>query len=121
MALRWTLGVELFLETGGLDTALFLDAPRVSVDKLTWKLERLDSDGDEDLSVVVVEVEFDLVGFASREPAVALLFLLVGSVSVVVDAVEVAAALTSLLRKLGAIYCFAINEPWLDRMYFGRV
>lgn len=88
-------GVECF-ETGGLETALFLEAPRVSVDKPTWKLDLLDSDGDEDLSVVVVEM-------VDAVTAAAPFFLFGGSVSLV-DAVDVAAALTSLLRKLGAMY-----------------
>lgn len=96
MTLRLTLAVEAAgvecLETGGLETALFLDAPRVSVDKLTWKLERLDSDGDEDRSVVVVDMEDWVAGF----------FLSAVDASFV-DAVDVPAALTSLLRKLGAI------------------
>ena len=106
----FSLALELSFDTGGLDVARFLEDPRVSPDKLTWKLERLEWDGDEELSGVEVELEVEGgLGFlASREPAVKLLRLVVGSV-VGVGVVESvvggeAAALTNLLRKLGAIY-----------------
>ena len=48
---------ELSFDTGGLDVARFLEDPRVSPDKLTWKLERLECDGEEELSWVEVELE----------------------------------------------------------------
>lgn len=101
---------ELSFDTGGLDVARFLEDPRVSPDRLTWKLERLEWDGDEELSGVEVELEVGGgLGFlASRAPAVKLLRLVVGSVVGVwvVDSVVGggAAALTNLLRKPGAIY-----------------